>query len=133
MNARRKLSPLWVLLILLGTGGCAGGSGSPAPTSAPPPGPAYGVGPTAATAAATATITIKDFAYGDPLTVAPGAAVTVTNMDAAAHTVTADEGSAFDAQVKGGGTATFTAPTKPGSYAYHCTYHPGMHGTLVVK
>jgi plastocyanin len=133
MNARRKLSSLWVLLILLGTGGCAGGSGSPAPTSAPPPGPAYGAGPTAGTAAATATITIKDFAYGDPLTVAPGAAVTVTNMDAAAHTVTADEGSAFDAQVKGGGTATFTAPTKPGSYAYHCTYHPGMHGTLVVK
>ena len=133
MNARRKLSSLSVLLILLGTGGCAGGSGSPAPTSAPPPGPAYGAGPTAGTAAATATITIKDFAYGDPLTVAPGAAVTVTNMDAAAHTVTADEGSAFDAQVKGGGTATFTAPTKPGSYAYHCTYHPGMHGTLVVK
>src|SRR6478672_7526222 len=133
MNARRKLSALLVLLILLGTGGCAGGSGSPAPTSAPPPGPAYGAGPTAGTAAATATITIKDFAYGDPLTVAPGAAVTVTNMDAAAHTVTADEGSAFDAQVKGGGTATFTAPTKPGSYAYHCTYHPGMHGTLVVK
>ena len=131
MNARRKLSSLLVLLILLGTGGCAGGSGSPAPTSAPPPGPAYGAGPTAGTAAA--TITIKDFAYGDPLTVAPGAAVTVTNMDAAAHTVTADEGSAFDAQVKGGGTATFTAPTKPGSYAYHCTYHPGMHGTLVVK
>ena len=55
------------------------------------------------------------------------------NMDAAAHTVTADEGSAFDVQVNGGGTATFTAPTKPGSYAYHCTYHPGMHGTLVVK
>ena len=133
MNARRKLSSLLVLLILLGTGGCAGGSGSPASTSAPPPGPAYGAGPTAGTAAATATITIKDFAYGDPLTVAPGAAVTVTNMDAAAHTVTADEGSAFDAQVKGGGTATFTAPTKPGSYAYHCTYHPGMHGTLVVK
>lgn len=131
MNARRKLSALLVLLILLGTGGCAGGSGSPASTSAPPPGPAYGAGPTAGTAAA--TITIKDFAYGDPLTVAPGAAVTVTNMDAAAHTVTADEGSAFDVQVNGGGTATFTAPTKPGSYAYHCTYHPGMHGTLVVK
>lgn len=133
MNARRKLSSLWLLLILLGAGGCAGGSGSPASTSAPPPGPAYGAGPTAGTAAATTIITIKDFAYGDPLTVAPGAAVTVTNMDAAAHTVTADEGSAFDAQVKGGGTATFTAPTKPGSYAYHCTYHPGMHGTLVVK
>lgn len=45
----------------------------------------------------------------------------------------ADESSAFDAEVKGGGTDTFTAPTTPGSYAYHCTFHPGMHGTLVVK
>jgi plastocyanin len=132
MNARRKLPSLWLVLILLGTGGCAGGSGTPASTSAAPPGSVYGGGPTAGTAAA-AAITIKDFAYGDPLTVTPGASVTVTNMDTAAHTVTADEGTLFDAEVKGGGTATFTAPTKPGSYAYHCTYHPGMHGTLVVK
>ncbi|MFF2243561.1 cupredoxin domain-containing protein [Arthrobacter sp. NPDC058130] len=120
------MSTLLLLLILFGTGGCASGTGVPASTSAPP----SGVSPTAGTAA---TITIKDFAYGDPLTVAPGAVVTVTNMDTAPHTVTADEGPAFDADVKGGGTATFTAPTKPGSYAYHCTYHPNMHGTLVVK
>ncbi|MGI8612722.1 MAG: cupredoxin domain-containing protein [Nocardioidaceae bacterium] len=40
----------------------------------------------------------------------------------------------FDVNVTaGGGTATFTAPTKPGSYPYHCTYHSSMHGTLVVK
>ncbi len=131
MNARRKLQSLWLVLILLGTGGCAGGSGTPASTSAPPPDSVYGGDPTAGTAAA--TITIKDFAYGDPLTVTPGAAVTVTNMDTAPHTVTADEGAAFDAEVKGGGTATFTAPSKPGSYPYHCTFHPNMHGTLIVK
>ena len=129
MNARRKLQSLWLVLILLGTGGCAGGSGTPASTSAPPPDSVYGGGPTAAVA----TITIKDFAYGDPLTVTPGAAVTVTNMDTAPHTVTADEGAAFDAEVKGGGTATFTAPTTPGTYPYHCTFHPNMHGTLIVK
>jgi plastocyanin len=131
MNARRKLPSLWLVLILLGIGGCAGGSGTPASTSAPPPGSDYGAGTTAGTAAA--TITIKDFAYGAPLTVAPGAAVTVTNMDTAAHTVSADEGAAFDAEVKGGGTATFTAPATPGSYPYHCTFHPNMHGTLIVK
>lgn len=127
MNARRKLSTIWLLLILFGTGGCASGTGVPASTSAPPSGATQ----TAGTAAA--TITIKDFAYGDPLTVAPGAVVTVTNLDSAAHTVTADEGQAFDAVVKGGGTGTFTAPTQPGSYPYHCTYHTNMHGTLVVK
>jgi hypothetical protein len=27
----------------------------------------------------------------------------------------------------------FTAPTKPGSYADHCTCHPGTHGTLVAE
>jgi plastocyanin len=131
MNARRRLSTLWLLLILLGTGGCAGGSGTPPSTSAPPPGSVDGGGPTAGPAAT--TITIKDFGYGEPITVAPGAAVTVTNIDTAAHTVTADEGAAFDTEVKGGGTATFTAPTKPGSYPYHCTFHPNMHGTLIVK
>jgi plastocyanin len=47
--------------------------------------------------------------------------------------VTADQGSAFDVDIRGGGTATFTAPTAPGTYAYHCTYHPNMHGTLTVK
>jgi plastocyanin len=128
MNAGRRLSTLGIVLIVLGTAGCAGGSGAPASTSAPPPGSSSGISPS------TGTITIKDFAYGEPLTVAAGATVTVTNMDSAAHTVTADEGSAFDTEVKGGGgTASFVAPTKPGTYAYHCTFHPGMHGTLVVK
>ena len=104
MIAVRKLLLLWVVLVLLGIAGCGGGGGSPASTSSP--------GATSGTAAV--TITIKDFAYGDPLTVAPGATVAVTNMDTAAHTVTADNGSVFDAQVKGsGGTATFTAPSQP--------------------
>jgi plastocyanin len=28
---------------------------------------------------------------------------------------------------------TFTAPNKPGTYPFHCTYHSNMHGVLVVK
>jgi plastocyanin len=133
VGAGRKLQSLGVVLILLGTGGCAGGSGMPASTASAPAS-ASGTGSGAVTGAAAVTITIKDFAYGDPLTVAPGATVAIVNMDTAAHTVTADDGPAFDAEAKGGGgTATFTAPTKPGSYPYHCTFHPGMHGTLIVK
>ncbi|GAB3280286.1 hypothetical protein GCM10027449_21170 [Sinomonas notoginsengisoli] len=83
-------------------------------------------------ATAEATIHIKSFAYTGPDSVPAGASVTVMNMDNAAHTVTADDGS-FDAVVKAGTTTTFTAPAKPGTYTYHCSYHSNMHGTLTVK
>ena len=89
--------------------------------------------PATTTPAAGLTITIGDFKFGDPLTVRPGATVTVVNSDGAEHTVTADSGSAFNAEVSGKGTTTFTAPTQPGTYAFHCTYHPMMHGRLTVQ
>ena len=79
-------------------------------------------------------ITIMNFGFQEPASVAPGATLTITNMDAATHTVTSDDGSSFNVTVKGnGGTATFTAPAQPGSYPFHCTFHAEMHGTLVVK
>ncbi|WP_426977657.1 cupredoxin domain-containing protein [Pseudarthrobacter sp. O4] len=138
MNTRKVRAGLLVpvlALILAGTAGCAGGGGSPAPASSAPPGATATVSQgTGSPANAAVSITIKDFGYGAPVTVSPGATVAVTNMDSAAHTVTADEGSAFDVDVKGsGGAGTFTAPMQPGSYAYHCTFHPAMHGTLTVK
>ncbi|MCB0934681.1 MAG: cupredoxin domain-containing protein [Mycobacterium sp.] len=89
--------------------------------------------PATTTPASGLTITIGDFNFGDPLTVRPGATVTVVNSDGAEHTVTADSGSAFNAEVSGKGTTTFTAPTQPGTYAFHCTYHPMMHGRLTVQ
>ncbi|UUL75620.1 cupredoxin domain-containing protein [Pseudarthrobacter sp. Fe7] len=82
--------------------------------------------------AAESTIHIKSFAYSGAGTVPAGSTVTVMNMDNQAHTVTADDGS-FDAVVKAGTSITFTAPAKPGTYTYHCTYHSNMHGTLTVK
>jgi plastocyanin len=85
-----------------------------------------------AATAAEATIHIKSFAYTGADSVPAGATVTVMNMDSEAHTVTADDGS-FDAVVKAGASTTFTAPAKPGTYTYHCTYHSNMHGTLTVK
>ena len=77
-------------------------------------------------------ITIKDFSFTTPASVSPGATITVKNEDDTAHTVTADTGNAFDDQAPTG-TSTFTGPTKAGSYAFHCTFHPEMHGTLVVR
>ena len=78
-------------------------------------------------------ITIKNFAFQTPASVSPGAQVAVRNEDATEHTVTADSGNAFDDQVPAQGNSTFTAPSQPGSYPFHCTIHPFMKGTLVVK
>jgi plastocyanin len=79
-----------------------------------------------------ATVIIEDFAFDGPASVAPGATVTVKNEDAEAHTLTAEGAGGFDVTIDPGASATFTAPTKAGSYPYHCTYHSNMHGTLIV-
>jgi len=79
-------------------------------------------------------IEIASFAYSGTMTVKPGEKVTVTNKDSAAHTLTDMKTRLFDTgNIAGnGGTGTFTAPTKPGSYPFGCTYHGNMKGTLVV-
>ena len=65
--------------------------------------------------------------------VSPGATVSVTNNDSAAHSVTSQTAGQFDVHLAGNGEATFTAPTQPGEYAFYCTYHPSMKGTLIVQ
>jgi plastocyanin len=84
-------------------------------------------------AAGAATITIASMSFGEPITVSPGAQVTVKNDDSAEHSVTSDTAGKFDVEVEGKEQGTLTAPTEPGEYAFHCTYHPSMHGTLTVK
>jgi plastocyanin len=79
------------------------------------------------------TITIAGFAFGQPLTVAPGATVEVVNSDAAPHNVTAADGSFETPDLAQDETATFTAPTEPGTYEFTCTLHPEMTGSLVVE
>jgi plastocyanin len=94
---------------------------------------ACSAGTKAAPPAAGSTISITDMKFTSPAAVTPGAKVTVTNADAVEHTVTADSGNAFNVEVDEKGTATFTAPSKPGPYAFHCNYHPTMRGQLIVQ
>jgi len=62
-----------------------------------------------------------------------GATVTVKNNTAVQHTVSADTTAAgFDVTVDPGKTMTFTAPSKPGAYKFHCNIHTYMTGTLNV-
>jgi plastocyanin len=84
-------------------------------------------------AAAAATITIASMSFGDPITVSPGAQIAITNKDTVEHSVTSDTEGKFNGDVDGNGQGTLTAPTEPGEYAFHCKYHPSMHGTLTVK
>ncbi|MDA4107716.1 cupredoxin domain-containing protein [Mycolicibacterium holsaticum] len=84
-------------------------------------------------AAEAATITIADMSFGDPITVAPGTQITVTNNDSVEHSVTSRTADTFDVHVDGGEQGTLTAPTQPGEYAFYCVYHPSMTGTLIVK
>lgn len=78
-------------------------------------------------------ITVEDFKFIGPESVSPGATITVINKDVAPHTVTSEEEGVFDVQFEGGETVTFTAPDEPGEYAYICSIHPAMMGTLVVE
>jgi plastocyanin len=89
--------------------------------------------PASAGGSDSATIRIAGFAFGQPLTVAPGAKVEVVNTDAAPHNVTAADKSFETPDLQQDDTATFTAPTTPGRYEFSCTLHPEMTGTLVVE
>lgn len=89
--------------------------------------------PAGAAGAADATITIKGFAFGQPVTVAPGATVQVVNADAAPHNVTAADGSFRTSNLNQDQATTFTAPSTPGRYEFTCTLHPEMTGTLIVE
>jgi plastocyanin len=79
------------------------------------------------------TITMANMSFGDPITVAPGAKITLKNDDSAEHSVTSQKEGAFDVHVDAGEQGTLTAPTEPGEYAIYCVYHPSMRGMLIVE
>lgn len=77
-------------------------------------------------------IDIKGFQFTVPKSVKAGATVEIRNMDSVGHTVTADDGGFDSKEVSGGGEGSITAPSTPGTYAFHCNIHPSMKGQLVV-
>jgi plastocyanin len=88
--------------------------------------------PVSELAAEAARVTIDDFAYAPPvLEVAAGTTVTWSKEDWAPHTATADDGT-FDWGRFDQGASFGHSFAEPGTYAYSCTFDPGMVGTIVV-
>jgi plastocyanin len=108
--------------------GCGGGGGSTtAKTSSQPSTPA-------SSGSSGPAVRISNFKFVPAtVTAAHGARVAVTNNDSTAHTATADDGHSFDTGSVDPGASKAITVSKPGSYPYHCSIHPFMHGTLVVK
>lgn len=79
-----------------------------------------------------AKVEIKDFAYDpDPVTIEEGGKVIWINRDSAPHTATAEDGS-FDTGTLEEGKLKSESFKEPGTYAYICSIHPQMHGTVEV-
>jgi LPXTG-motif cell wall-anchored protein len=86
-----------------------------------------------AVAAATENVTISDFQFTPAqITVQQGDTVTWTNEGPTAHSATASDGS-FDTGIFSAGGSRSETFDEAGTFAYICTPHPNMHGTVVVQ
>jgi plastocyanin len=123
---------VFILFLAAGLAGCGGGGGysSPAPTT-----------PSTSGTGATVAVGIEGDAYRaggvaafvpPVVNVTTGTTVTWSNKDQTVHTVTSDSGS-FNSGSIGGGSGFSRVFTTPGTYEYHCTVHPYMTGTVIVK
>ena len=82
---------------------------------------------------ATATVSIHDFMFWPAqLSVQPGTTVTWVNQGAAPHTVTADNGAFDSGALQPGQSFSFTFSQPGTTYAYHCSIHPFMTGSVTV-
>jgi plastocyanin len=130
----RNRNRLWILVglmmvLVVLAAACGGGDNSTVAS-------ASGSGSATATTVAKsesdeAYVEIKGFKFTPPDSVKAGSKVEVRNEDSATHTVTADDGSFDTKDVSAGGEASFTAPSTPGTYKFHCSIHPSMTSELV--
>jgi plastocyanin len=95
--------------------------------------------PTAPTsAAADVTVTIQadnaSNSYApNPVSMRVGQTIAWRNADSIIHTATQDSGGFNTGSVAAGATSGATMMNTAGTFAYHCTLHPGMVGTITVQ
>ncbi len=94
---------------------------SPAPALAPAPAPKK------------VSATIASFSFQpNSLTISSGDTVVWTNNDSVPHTVTADDGSFSSGAISPGVSFSHTF-SSAGTFAYSCSFHASMHGSVTVK
>jgi len=126
---KTKLFTTFVLLaILVSACGAPAGLSAPQATSYPPAAAQASDG-----SANPAQIMITNFKF-DPetITIKAGSTLTWTNQDSVAHTVVAQDGSWKSDNLAKGASFSYTFD-KPGTYAYICSIHPTMKGTIIVQ
>jgi plastocyanin len=117
--------------IVIAASACGSNSSTPAsPSPAPSPTPA-GSGSNVSIVSGASSLTTS--AYNpNPIVIAPGATVTWVNNDTIAHTSTSDTGVWDSGTIPAGGSFSRSFQTA-GTFAYRCTIHPNMVGTVTVR
>jgi plastocyanin len=121
-----------VSAILMFAAACGSDYSSPPASPSPTPSPTPG-GPSSSVAIPAGAESLGNRAYmPDELDVAVGTTVTWTNTDSVSHTSTSNAAGWNSGIVQPGGQFSFAFQTA-GTFSYHCTIHPGMVGTVVVR
>lgn len=114
------------IVLLAIAGGCSSNPDAPSPAPSPAPGSSSVTIPMGAS-------TLGNRAYApDDVNVAVGETVTWVNADSVPHTSTSDATGWDSGTVGAGGRFSF-AFQSAGTFKYHCTIHPGMIGSVVVR
>jgi plastocyanin len=109
--------------------GCGGGGGSGGDGGITPPPPV-----TPAQPVATTSVSMKNTAFNPAaIVVSPGATVTWTNDDGFSHNATFSNAAIGGTTSFATGSQSLVMPATPGTYAYTCTIHGGMNGTVKVQ
>jgi plastocyanin len=78
-------------------------------------------------------VDITNFAYApSTITIKAGESINWTNSDGVDHSATADD-SSWDTGILSQGESKSITFAKTGTYKYHCSLHPNMHGTVIVQ
>ncbi len=80
------------------------------------------------------SVEMSNFAFSPAtLTIKVGDTVTWTNKDSVQHTVTSDSGSELGSSPIPTGQSYSHTFSSAGTFAYHCSIHTTMHGTIIVQ